>query len=123
MKLNKTFIIRHKDTHEQWVSSSGKSSWKQIGHAKTAFKSGVRLDLDKDVIFTTKSGTGYNRKEVSCFDDQTYYEVIELKHESEEQLELAKELLQTIVIENAYDNISVGLRVRINEFLRSVNKC
>jgi len=36
-KLNRTFIIVNKDTKEKWVASSGKSSWKQVNHAKCAF--------------------------------------------------------------------------------------
>lgn len=37
VKINKTFIIRHKESKEIWTASSGKRSWKAIGHAKNAW--------------------------------------------------------------------------------------
>ena len=117
-KLNKTFIIRHKETKEQWTSSSGKSSWKQIGHAKSAFKGGATAS-DKDVKYEAVGGRSW--KEVVKFDDQPYYEVVELKNESEDKLQEACMFLKLVVEENAYDNISSGLRVRINEFLREID--
>ena len=64
MKLNKTFIIRHKETKEQWFTHRGKGQWKASNHAKSAFKASSRIR----------------------FDDQDEYELVELKHESEDKL-------------------------------------
>ena len=72
MKLNKTFIIGNKETKEQWVSTSGKSSWKQSNHAKSAYKNSFG------------SSTRYYYKQNGRFDDQDVYEIIELKSETED---------------------------------------
>lgn len=37
MNPNKTYIIQHKETKELFIARSGKSSWKQPGHAKNAW--------------------------------------------------------------------------------------
>lgn len=57
MKPNKTFVIRHKETHELWKTGKGKSSWAQQRFAKTAWT---------------------NKHYRSSFDDQDVYEIVEV---------------------------------------------
>lgn len=64
-KLNKTFIIVNTLTKEKWESTSGKSSWKQSGHAKSAFYHSNRV----------------------YFDTQNGYELVELKPEAQSKLD------------------------------------
>ena len=45
-----------------------------------------------------------------------------MKSESEDKLQEACAFLKLVVGENAYDNISSGLRIRINKFLREQRK-
>ena len=113
MKLNKTFIIRHKETKEKWTSSSGKSSWKQIGHAKSAFKGGATAS-DKDVKYEAVGGRSW--KEVVKFDDQPYYEVVELKHESEDKLQKSIKLLE-VAFEYMSESVPDRVVVEIAEFI------
>jgi len=117
-KLNKTFIIRHKETKEQWTSSSGKSSWKQIGHAKSAFKGGATTS-DKDVKYEAVGGRSW--KEVVKFDDQPYYEVVELKNESEDKLQEAIKLLE-VSFDYLRDNAPDSTLIEISDFIEENSK-
>ena len=72
-KLNKTFIIVNKSTKEKWESISGKSSWKQSGHAKNAW--------------VQSKGRGFR------FDDQDEYEIVELRSDDYYKYQEAKVLL------------------------------
>tara|TARA_R110000851_G_scaffold203585_2_gene355434 strand:+ start:1130 stop:1498 length:369 start_codon:yes stop_codon:yes gene_type:complete len=92
-KINKTFIIRHKVTKEQWIAGSGKSSWKQIGHAKSAWANMDHKDT-KDIIPLKRRSEYREWYEYPYFADQDAYECVELKHESEEKLQRALDLLQ-----------------------------
>lgn len=73
----KTFIIRNKETKAIYRCKSGKSSWKTIGHAKSAWHQSEYY-FDHNVYF----------------DDQDTYEIVELKPESDELLLKAKDLLK-----------------------------
>ena len=93
-KPNSTWIIRHKDTKEQWYASSGKSSWKKINHAKSAWRAsdhncteGIKLERVKS-LYTTL------RQEYPKFNEQDVYECVELQHESEVRLQEAVELIK-----------------------------
>jgi len=78
MKPNKTFIIRHKETKEVWQAASGKSSWKQAGHAKIAWSRGNYVN--------------------KYFDEQDTYEIVEFKVDAyvllEECAKIFEECLQ-----------------------------
>lgn len=100
MKPNKTFAIRHKETKELWRAPSGKTSWRATGHAKNAWKT---LDCygQEEVLRrcerygVSATPTGYNnRLEFPRFDDQTTWELVELRAESETQLLKATALLR-----------------------------
>lgn len=75
-KKPKAYSIRHKLTKVLWVARSGKSVWRQPGHAKNAWMIGK-----------------YCRGEPR-FDDQDEYEIIELTDQSESLLERAVVLLK-----------------------------
>lgn len=87
-KLNKTFIIQNVLTKEQWIADSGKSSWKQIGHAKSAW-AGSRNNVPKHL--KTKGGYYY---EPTKFNDQDEYECIELKSSDSLLLDKIKSLVE-----------------------------
>lgn len=91
-KLNKTFIIVNKETQEQWHSPSGKSSWKQVNHAKCAFAQGNNKRDPLLKVYCEKLGKYDNLK----FKDQDVYEVIELKSEDILKLDKVEELLEEL---------------------------
>lgn len=71
-----TFIIRNKETLEQWVASSGKNSWKKANHAKAAFaNSSGKTKRDPLLEEEVKSLGKYDSLK---FNDQDVYEVIEV---------------------------------------------
>lgn len=70
-----TFIIRNKTTLEQWVASSGKSSWKKPNHAKAAFANSLCMKNDpllKEYV------DNLGKYESLKFNDQDIYECIEV---------------------------------------------
>lgn len=86
-----TFIIRHKETKDKWISMSGKSSWKAIGHAKSAWAN-HHQGWPSDLVKYNLIDSGITPKQISKkdfrgntryyysnkFDDQDVYEVVEL---------------------------------------------
>ncbi len=96
---NKTYIIQHKETKEMFIARSGKSSWKQPGHAKNAWNQSIfgwnleRYGLPR--IVEPKSWDD-NYVRVPKFDEQDVFEVVELKHKAQSDLEEAIELLNHI---------------------------
>lgn len=82
MKLNETWVIKHKDTGVIWVASSGKSSWRAKGHAKNAWNCSL------------KHTRNYLPER---FDNQDTYVLVKLLPESEKQLEKAVELLDNSI--------------------------
>lgn len=76
-KKPKAYSIRHKLTKVLWVARSGKSVWRQPGHAKNAWRS-----------------SGVYRSRNCYFDDQDEYEIVELTNQSESLLERAVTLLK-----------------------------
>jgi hypothetical protein len=103
MKLNRTFIIRHKETKET-LHISSKSSWSASGHAKQAFAYSIQeakygraeYVLGKHGLkqsdFKYKGDGNYDYR----FDGQSVYEIVELKPKSEDQLKEAIKYLKTI---------------------------
>ena len=97
MNPNKTYIIQNKITKEQFIAGSGKSSWKQPGHAKNAFNQSmyprVMQQYGLDYI-ADPSSYNPNRERTPLFAEQDVFEIIELKHETLSKLEEAVELLK-----------------------------
>lgn len=63
---NEVWVIKHKKTGEIWRASSGKSSWKKAGHAKTAWSNSWK----------------YNHQVVSeYFRDQDKYECVMIEYD------------------------------------------
>ncbi len=88
VKINKTFIIRHKKTQEIWSHSSGRSSWKQASHAKSSWQSS-RSDTKRLAGLVD----GRYGKTPPYFDQQDVYEIIELQSEDSLKLEESIALL------------------------------
>ncbi len=125
MKLNKTFIIRHKETKEIFHASSGKSGWREAGHAKLAFGNSIqgarwtnatyilgKYGL-KQSDFKYKGDGNYDYR----FDGQGVYEIVELKHKSGDQLKKAIELLKVVIDKAAMNSL---LYSEIDEFIKEV---
>lgn len=91
-KLNKTFIIVNKETQEQWHSPSGKSSWKQVNHAKCAFANGNNRRDPLLKAYCESLGKYDSLK----FNDQDVYEVIELKPHEQVKLDKIKALYRKL---------------------------
>ena len=108
-RLNKTFIIRHRETKEQWVASSGKSSWKQKNHASCAW-----VNSDQPEEF--KRETKYSWKENMKFSEQDVYEIIELLPESDTKLQEACKLL-SLCVPLAIEGDDLHLEDKILTFL------
>lgn len=71
-----TFIIRNKETLEQWVAYSGKNSWRKPNHAKSAFaNSSSKTKRDPLLEDVVKNLGKYDSLK---FNDQSVYEVIEM---------------------------------------------
>ena len=98
MKLNKTFIIRHKETKEQWYSVNGKCTWKNTGAPKIAF--------NRKASFEDKPR----------YENQEEYEVVELKHESEDKLQKSIKLLE-VAFEYMSESVPDRVVVEIAEFI------
>lgn len=81
-----TFIIRNKDTLQQWVADSGKSSWNKASDAKSAWKRS-RLNVPIELQFKKyiMAPTHVPLK----FDDQDVYEVVEV-YSDRENMKLTK---------------------------------
>jgi hypothetical protein len=119
MKPNKTFIIRHKQTKELWIASSGKSSWRATGHAKNAWmNSNSKVKRDPLMLpFLKPSTSSYEKYKDLRFDDQDVYEVVELKPESHDKLKEAINYLKTIT---SLPILSDGFRKEIKNFIKEV---
>lgn len=91
-KIQKTFIIRHKETKELFVARSGKSTWKAIGHAKNAFhralgySGGYCEEYGVKPMYSTYHD-GSPKRESPKFDEQDIYEIVELKSQEIDLLE------------------------------------
>lgn len=115
---NKTYIIQHKETKEMFIARSGKSSWKQPGHAKNAFNQSMfswnvfKYGLQ---MIDDPGAWGPEHKRPPKFDEQDVFEVVELKHKAQSDLEEAVELLHHI--QGRCDSAGWGM---IEDFLKRV---
>ena len=98
---NKTYIIQHKETKELFIARSGKSSWKQPGHAKNAFNQSMfgttmtKYGLD---YIEEPSRWGFEpSKRSPLFAEQNIFEIVELKHEAHSKLDEAVILLKSVL--------------------------
>lgn len=109
MNLNKIYIIQHKETKELFIARSGKSSWKQPGHAKNAYlnTAGWKGCMCEEYGMPTKKI--FNRyseefeREALRFDEQDVFEIVELKHEVHSKLDEAINLIKYIQGRCNYD--------------------
>lgn len=95
-KLNETWIIRHKVTHELLVVPSGKSSWRAKGHAKNAWNTFAAYHAERLGVDLVPQGVGHWRPEALVFpnfDQQDVYELVKLEHKTETILAEAVKLL------------------------------
>lgn len=81
-----TWIIVHKETGEQWVSKSGKSSWRKSAHAKLAWAN-HHYDGYKPLVSAALNEYGTTRvwdlprsvrDSLNRFDSQSDYELKEI---------------------------------------------
>lgn len=91
MNPNKTYIIQNKETGQQWIADSGKSSWKKPSHAKNAWKGSRR-----NVPSQYHNEERYSWGETVRFDDQDMFEIIELKSVDLKKLERIEEIVMEI---------------------------
>ena len=101
MNPNKTYIIQHKETKELFIARSGKSSWKQPGHAKNAwnqsFYSSKQVEALGMSMIVDASRYNPERMRVPLFSEQDIFEVVELKHEAHSKLDEAVNLLRSVL--------------------------
>ena len=100
MKPNKTYIIQHKETKELFIARSGKSSWKQPGHAKNAWNQSMFGNImAKYGLEYILNPSRYNpeRKRVPLFSEQDVFEVVEIKQEAHSKLDEAVNLLKSVL--------------------------
>jgi len=113
---NKTYIIQHKITKEQFEARSGKTSWKAPGHAKNAwnqsFFSQKQVEAVGMEMIPDPSRYSPERKRPPLWSEQDVFEVVELKHETLSKLEEAVELLKHLQGRCGWNE-----NVMINEFL------
>lgn len=102
MKPNKTYIIQHKETKELFIARSGKSSWKQPGHAKNAWNQSMFGDIMAKygleyIVEPSRWSGGQPSKRGPLFAEQDIFEVVELKHEAHNKLDEAVNLLKSVL--------------------------
>ena len=101
MNPNKTYIIQHKETKELFIARSGKSSWKQPGHAKNAWNQSMfgstMAKYGLDYIEEPSRWGGQPSKRGPRFDEQGIFEIVELKHEAYSKLDEAVNLLRSVL--------------------------
>ena len=116
---NKTYIIQHKETKEMFIARSGKSSWKQPGHAKNAwnqsFYSARQVEAVGMQMITDPSSYSPERKRVPLFSEQDVFEVVELKHEAHSKLDEA-----IAILKSALGRCEYKIHNEITEFLKGV---
>ena len=126
MNPNKTYIIQHKETKEMFIARSGKSYWKQPGHAKNAknAKNAWNQSMFGDIM--AKYGLEYipdpslcypGRKRGPWFSEQDIFEMVELKHEAHSKLDEAINLIKYLQGRCNYDAEQM-----IVKFLESVDE-
>lgn len=91
-----TFIIRNKNTLEQWKAASGKSSWKKQNHAKSAFAHSKYVLLLDPLL--DKFTSNLCRWDSLKFKDQDVYEVVELLSDSEDKLKRITTLIEDNIL-------------------------
>lgn len=101
IKPNKTFIIRHKVTKDNWTASSGKSAWRAPNHAKAAFAQSDHRS-DKDLVPLKMKNSYREWFEYPRFDEQDVYELVEVKPESDSKLQEACGLLRECLDETSF---------------------
>lgn len=106
VKTPEIWVIKHKETGKLWVAPSGKSSWRQQNHAKSAWATlcGYHYSSRGEVERVTSeyevypySVTTYNGKvrwEFPKFSQQDTWEVVKLTTELEDRLSKAESLLK-----------------------------
>ncbi|UZV41245.1 hypothetical protein vBVpaMR16F_179 [Vibrio phage vB_VpaM_R16F] len=89
------FIIRNKETLEQWVASSGKRSWNKSNHAKAAFANSSGMTKRDPLLkeFVAK----LSRYESLRFNNQDVYEVVELHSDAEKRADRNERILKEII--------------------------
>lgn len=118
LKPIKTYIIRHKETKELFRAASGKTSWKAPGHAKNAFNQTVAYGRSAEnyglnvIVEQKRWGTDIHGPK---FSEQDIYEIVELKPESEDKLQLAVDLLKQV--QGRCDSVGFDM---IHDFLQQV---
>lgn len=120
MNPNKIYIIQHKETKELFIALSGKSSWKQPGHAKNAWNQSIfHRDCEKYGLPIINDPSRYDvtRTRVPLFSEQDVFEVVELKHEAHSKLDEAINLIKYIQGRCNYDAEQM-----IVKFLESVDE-
>lgn len=98
---NVVYIIKNKQTDELFTARSGKSSWKQPGHAKNAWNQSFFRPSDVESVgmemIPDPSHWNLGRMRCPLFSEQTVFEVVELKHETLTDLEKAVVLLKGVL--------------------------
>lgn len=119
MNPNKTYIIQHKETKELFRARSGKTSWKQPGHAKNAWNQSIFMDDVRKYglpMIPQPRSWDKEHKRYPLFSEQDVFEIVELKHESQSKLEEAIELIKYLNGRCDYTS-----NVMIDKFLENLN--
>lgn len=98
-----TFIIRNKETLEQWVASSGKRSWNKPNHAKSAFANSSGKTKRDPLLTSFIKNLG--KYDCLKFNEQDVYEVLEVYSTQEKHsatIERKLQEIKTLLEENKY---------------------
>lgn len=119
MNPNKTYIIQHKETKELFIARSGKSSWKQPGHAKNAWNQSMFGDVlakhGLEYIVEKAWWSDEPSKRAPYFSEQDVFEIVELKHEAHSKLDEA-----IILLKSALGRCEYQVHNEIVKFLEGV---
>ena len=104
---NKTYIIQHKETKELFIARSGKSSWKQPGHAKNAWNQSIytwNIEEYKGLsLIPDPRSWDKEHQRAPLWSEQDIFEVVELKHEAHSKLDEAINLIKFLQGRCNYD--------------------
>jgi len=106
--MAKAFIIRNKETKEQFIATSGKRVWSSTGAAKQAFYR----------TYEWKLIDGRSRRVATRFDNQDVYEIVEINdNDQSSQLDKAVSLLRL-----AQGRCDYTLNAAIENFLNGLEE-
>jgi hypothetical protein len=115
LKIPECWIIVNKETKEQWVAGSGKSSWNGRGSAKNAWnnhhalRGGYEPTLSRLMSDLTLTNANKGRLGILNasykFDNQGEYELVQLEYKELSELEYRIKAMEEMIQSEQWDEL------------------